>query len=140
LVLTITKMTIGCAAREAGVGVETIRFYERKGLIRQPLKPTDGGYRSYPDETVEKIRFIRKGQELGFSLREIQDLLSIQADPAADSSVVRSKAVSKLEEVQNKIAQLIHIRETLESIIATCPGSGSTACCSILDAMSQGKR
>ena len=67
----MTALTIGKAARGAGVGVETIRFYERKGLIEQPRKPQDAGFRVYPEETVHRIRFIRQAQELGFSLREI---------------------------------------------------------------------
>ena len=67
----MTEMTISRAAKNAGIGVETIRFYERKGLIRQPPKPSEGGYRIYPQETVARVRFIRQAQEIGFSLREI---------------------------------------------------------------------
>ena len=79
-----TDMTIGKVAGEAGVGVETVRFYERKGLIRKPRRPSNGGYRTYPSDAVERILFIRQAQELGFSLREIKELLSLQADPATD--------------------------------------------------------
>ncbi len=81
MVTAMNRMTIGEAARRAGVGVETIRFYERRKLISQPPKPSGGGYRSYPEETVDRIRFVRQAQELGFSLREIVDLLSLRADP-----------------------------------------------------------
>ena len=70
------EMTIGTAARKAGVGVETIRFYERKGLIDRPPKPLDSGFRVYPDEAVRRVRFIRQAQKIGFSLREIDELLS----------------------------------------------------------------
>lgn len=69
-------MTISKIAHVAGVGVETIRFYERKGLIERPVKPFEGGYRIYPDETAQRIKFIRRAQEIGFSLREIEELLS----------------------------------------------------------------
>ena len=88
----MSDMTISKAAHKAGVGVETIRFYERKGLIEQPLTPQDGGFRVYPDETVERLRFIRQAQEVGFSLREIDDLMSLRADPSADSGDVRERA------------------------------------------------
>ncbi len=106
----MTQMTIGEAAQRAGVGVETIRFYERRKLITQPPKPAGGGYRTYPEETVDRIRFVRQAQELGFSLREIVDLLSLRADPRADSADVRTRACRKLEEVDRKIGQLKHMR------------------------------
>ena len=128
-------MTIGNAAREAGVGVETIRFYERKGLIDQPPKPAFGGFRVYPDETVERIRFIRQAQELGFSLREIDDLMSLRADPAADSGDVRERATAKVKEVKRKIMELERIRAALETLIAACPGGGALRACSIMDAL-----
>jgi len=131
----MTAMTIGIAARKAGVGVETIRFYERKGLIDQPLKPTFGGFRIYPEDAVRRIRFIRQAQDLGFSLREIEELLSLRADPAADCSHVRERATTKREEVDRKIAQLERIRGALEELIAACPGRGALRACSILGAL-----
>jgi MerR family copper efflux transcriptional regulator len=99
------RMTIGRAAQRAGVGVETIRFYERRGLIQQPARPQSGGYRLYDEDVVERIRFIRQAQELGFSLREIAELLSLRADPAADCGDVRAQAMTKREEVNRKIAR-----------------------------------
>lgn len=132
---TVTRMTISRAAERAGVGVETVRFYERRGLIEQPPRPRDGGYRSYDDRTVERIRFIRQAQELGFSLREIAELLSLRADPAADCGDVRIQAMSKREEVDRKIAQLGQIRAALDELIATCPGSGALRTCTIIDAL-----
>lgn len=130
-----TEMTISRAAERAGVGVETIRFYERRGLIEQPVRPRTGGYRIYDNEVVERIRFIRQGQELGFSLREIAELLSLRADPGADCGDVRTQAVSKREEVDRKIAQLQHIRSALDELIATCPGGGALRTCTIIDAL-----
>ena len=102
----MTDMTIGKAALRAGVGVETIRFYERKGLIKQPAKPRSTGFRSYPRETIERIRFIRQAQDLGFSLREVQELLSLHANPSADCTDVREQARAKLEDVNQKRAHL----------------------------------
>lgn len=130
-----TGMTISRAAERAGVGVETVRFYERRGLIEQPPRPRDGGYRSYDDGTVERVRFIRQAQELGFSLREIAELLSLRADPAADCGDVRTQAVTKREEVDRKIAQLRQIRAALDELIATCPGGGALRACTIIDAL-----
>ena len=128
----MTELTISKAAKNAGVGVETIRFYERKGLIEQPPKPLDTGFRVYPEETVQRIRFIRQAQEIGFSLREIDELLSLRADPAADCAHVRERAAAKLEEVERKIEQLGRIRSALNKLIAACPGRGALRECSIM--------
>lgn len=125
-------MTIGKLARAAGVGVETVRFYERKGLIRQPPRP-QSGYRTYDDNAVHRIRFIRQGQELGFSLREIGALMALRADPGADCSDVRMRARDKLAEVDAKMARLAAIRSALERVIAACPGKGALRACSIID-------
>lgn len=128
----MNELIIGKAATAAGVGVETIRFYERKGLIKQPPKPLDTGFRVYPEETVQRIRFIRQAQEIGFSLREIDELLSLRADPAADCAHVRERAAAKLEEVESKIEQLGRIRSALNELIAACPGRGALRECSIM--------
>ncbi len=128
-------MTIGPAARQAGVGVETIRFYERRGLIEQPAKPVGSGFRVYPEETVQRIRFIREAQEIGFSLRQIDELLSLRADPAADSSDVRERAIDKRDEVEQKIAHLERIHAALEELISACPGKGALRQCSIMEAL-----
>ncbi len=128
-------LTISKAATKAGVGVETIRFYERKGLIEQPPKPSDTGFRTYPEKTVQRVRFIRQAQEIGFSLREIEELLSLRADPSADCSDVRERAAAKLEEVDRKMGQLGRIRSALDELIAACPGRGALRECSIMDAL-----
>ena len=130
-------MTIGKAAREAGVGVETIRFYERRGLLEQPPKPATSGFRTYADETVARIRFIRQAQELGFSLREVGELLGLKADPAADAAAVREHAATKLAQVDEKIRRLERIRHALEELIAACPGSGALRACSIMEALQE---
>ncbi len=128
-------MTISKIAKEAGVGVETVRFYERKGLVQQPPKPSTGGYRIYPAETVERIRFIRQAQELGFSLREIEELLSLRMAPSTDCADVRERAQTKLNEVKHKIAQMKRIQAALEQLIAACPGQGTLQVCSIIEAI-----
>jgi len=130
------SMTIAHAARTAGVGVETIRFYQRRGLIRQPRKPASG-FREYDSETVAGIRFIRQAQELGFSLQEIKGLLSLRANPKTDCAAVRARATKKRDEVEQKIVQLGRLRSALNALIATCPGSGALRACTILDAIEQ---
>lgn len=134
----MTRFTIGRAANAANVNVETIRFYERKGLIEQPLKPNSGGPREYDSETVYRIRFVRQAQEIGFSLREIGELLSLRADPEADCADVRGRAIEKREEVQIKLAQLSNMRDALDELIASCPGGGDVKACTILEAMERG--
>lgn len=129
-------MRIGKLADKAGVGVETIRFYERKGLIEQPRKPGNGGYRSYSPETVTRVRFVREAQCLGFSLKEIEELLLLRADPETDRGDVRERAQAKLDEVNDKIARLTAIQSALENLIRSCRGRGAAACgCPILDAL-----
>ena len=131
----MSDLTIGKAAQRAGVGVETIRFYERRGLIEQPPKPATSGFRSYSDETVARIRFIRQAQDLGFSLREVAELLGLKADPAADAADVRKRAAVKLAQVNDKIRELERIRGALQTLIAACPGSGTLRACSIMEAL-----
>ncbi len=133
----MNRMTIGRAAARAGVGVETVRFYERRGLIERPPRPRHGGFREYPAETIRRIRFIRQAQEIGFSLREIAELLSLKADPAADCRHVRDRAAAKLAEVERKIERLERIRTALEALVAACPGSGAIRACSILEVLAE---
>lgn len=130
------SMTIGMAARKAEVGVETIRFYEREGLIERPPKPATFGFRTYPDEAIERIRFIRQAQELGFSLREVRELIGLRAAPKADAAEVRARALAKLDDVNRKIARLGRIRRALSALIAACPGRGALSCCSIMEELS----
>jgi Hg(II)-responsive transcriptional regulator len=136
----MVERTISRAAEKAGVGVETIRFYERRGLIKQPARPRDGGYRSYDDGVVERIRFIRQAQDLGFSLREIAELLSLRANPATDCRDIRARAACKRADVDQKIAQLQRIRGALDELIASCPGGGALRSCTIMDALTQHAR
>ena len=129
-------LKIGDVAREAGVGVETIRFYERKGLIDQPSRP-GSGFRRYDAQMPRRIRFIRHAQELGFSLREIRDLFYLRVDPNVSCGDVKAKALAKLTEVEQKLASLGRIRETLLAITRSCAGEGPTTECPILDALDE---
>lgn len=131
----MNPLTIGEVAKRAGVGVETIRFYERRGLVAQPPRPQEGGFRAYPAAAVERVRFIRQAQKLGFSLREIHELLALEADPHADCAEVQAQAAAKLEEVERKIGELDRIRMALTALVTACPGQGALDGCSILDAI-----
>lgn len=126
--------TIGQAARAAGVGVETIRFYERRGYIERPPKPRQGA-RRYPGAAVDRVRALRQGQELGFSLAEIHALLALQSDPGADCGDVRDRAEAHLAAVERKRARLDEIADKLRGLIAACPGQGATQDCAILEAL-----
>ncbi len=129
-------MTISRVARKVGVGVETIRFYERRGLIEQPPRPATRGFRTYPAATIQRVRFIRQAQDLGFSLKDIDALLSLRADPSTDCAEVREQAQAKLEEVERKIVRLTAIQLALRNLIGACPGKGAAARnCSIFDAL-----
>ena len=128
--------TIGQAARTAGVGVETIRFYERKGYIEQPPKPLQGP-RHYPEATIDHIRALQQGQELGFTLEEVSELLALRADPGAGCGDVRERAETHLEAVERKRTRLDEVAEKLRELIAACPGHGATHECAILDAFTR---
>lgn len=127
--------TIGRAARAAGVSVETIRFYERKGLIPQPPRPRAGGPRDYGGDTVARLRFIREAQDIGFSLAEAGELLRLQADGSAGCADVRQRALAKRHEVRAKLERLERIGDALDALIARCPGTGGLSDCTILGAL-----
>lgn len=117
-------MTIGKLAKEAGVGVETIRFYERKELIKRAAK--DGAFRQYPREEVSRVRFIKRAQELGFTLRELKDLLDIQFKRKLTGSQVKERAQEKLKEIRSKIDDLKRMEKSLMELSRLC-GEGEQA-------------
>lgn len=131
-------MTIGKLAKAAGVGVETIRFYERKGIIKKPLR-REGGFRDYPPEEVLRVRFIRRAQELGFTLKEVKEILDIQSKKKILGSQVREKAEKKIREVRKKIADLEQMEVSLKRLAQTC-GEGEQAIreCRIFDCFEKG--
>ena len=131
-------LTIAKAAREAGVNIETVRFYERRGLIERP--PKGEGYRVYSPDRVARIRFVKEAQQIGFSLAEIKELLALRADPNADCSAFQQQAMAKQQEVLRKIERLREIDAALETLIAACPGQGALQCCSIIDALNHRPR
>lgn len=132
-------LTIGKVAKASGVGVETIRFYEREGLLPRPDR-TASGYRNYPAETARRLRFIRRARDLGFTLPEIGELLELlelTAHPSADAATVRARAVEKLADVEERIRTLDRMRSALAHLVERCEGRGSLADCPILDALEE---
>ena len=127
-------MTIGQLARCSDVGVEAIRFYGRQGLIPEPPR-TSSGYRQYPADTVERLRFIRRAKELGFSLREIGELIALRLDGNACSADVRARAEEKVRDIEQKIRDLQRMRSSLAALIDVCAGTGTTDECPILHAL-----
>ena len=122
-------------ARLAGVNIETLRFYERKGILPEPPRRASG-YREYPPETVERVRFIKRAQDLGFSLREIQELLDLRQLTRAKSGRVRRVVEVKLDEIDHKIRDLEAMKRTLEELLCACDGRKSIASCPIIEALS----
>lgn len=127
-------LTVGALARGAGVGVSTIRYYERRGLLGAPRR-RESGYREYPADTVRHVRFIRHAQQLGFSLGEIEELLSLRMDARGSCADVRSRAQRKITDIAAKVADLNRMREVLEALVDACPGDAPTRDCPILDAL-----
>lgn len=130
----MNHLSIGKVARSAGVGVETIRFYEKQGLIADPPRRASG-YRQYSRDTVVRIRFIKRAKELGFSLNEIKDLLSLRLDPAATCDDVRKRAETKIAHIKDKIRALQSMQKALEALTSACAGTGSSTECPILAAL-----
>lgn len=112
------KITIGKLATLAGVGVETIRFYQRKGLLREP-KPS-GAFRTYSTEDAQRIIFIKRAQDLGFTLMEVKELLELNTKPRATCGAVKSKTEIKIREIENKITDLNRMKNSLEKLACVC--------------------
>ena len=127
-------MTIGQVARSAGIGVETVRFYERQGLIEEPARRASG-YRQYDEAVVARLGFIRRAKELGFTPKEIGDLLSLRLDPAASRGDVKRRAEAKIIDIDNRIRSLKGMRKALSKLTEKCSGHGTTSECPILEAM-----
>lgn len=127
-------LTIGKVARQANVGVETIRFYEREGLIDEPPR-RESGYRQYPEETISRVRFIRRAKEIGFTLKEIKELFSLRASPRSRCADVRRRAEAKIKDIEQKVRALQRMKKALVKLTAACGGRGPVTECPILDAL-----
>jgi Hg(II)-responsive transcriptional regulator len=128
----------GEVAAQAGVNVQTLRYYERRGLLKEPERRASG-YRAYPADAVRLIRFIKRAQEIGFTLSEIEDLLRLRDDQDSACAEVRSAAEAKIEDIEQKIRHLRAMKRALGVLVASCATEGSPRHCPILEALDDGK-
>ena len=133
----MTGFTIGKVAKAAGVGVETIRFYEKKGLIERPV--AKGTYREYPKSVVSRIRFVKRAKELGFKLSEVRELLHLADRPEEDRAAVKSIAEQKLVSIRQNISDLKKAESTLSDLVEQCSGEGPVQYCPIIEAFVDGE-
>jgi len=127
-------LTIGQVAKAAHVNVETLRYYERRGLVPKPPR-SPSLYRRYPEETVPRVQFVKHAQQLGFSLREIRGLLSLRATLKARCADVKRRAETKIGEIETKIRGLRAMRNALNRLVSQCDGKMPASECPILEAL-----
>ena len=124
-------LLIGKVAELAGVGIQTVRFYERRGLIEEPPRK-DSGYRLYSEEVVSRLRFIKRAKDLGFSLKEIADLMSLRLDPSSSCNDVKERAEGKIRDIEEKVEDLTRMKSALVELTNSCDDvAGSSRECPI---------
>lgn len=137
--MNVDGLTRGALAEQAEVHAETLRYYERRGILAKPPRSA-GNYRLYPREALGRVRFVKRAQELGFTLKEVEELLALRATPGARARDVREKAVEKLEETDAKLRSLRRMRRALAELIENCSGEGPAISCTILEALGKSAR
>ena len=130
----MSTLNIGQVARRAGIGIDAIRYYERRGLIQEPARKASG-YRQYTEEVIARLRFVKRAKELGFSLDEIRELLSLKLNPALNASKVKQHVEAKIADIAEKVRTLQRMKRALKKLSAACTEYGSTSECPILDAL-----
>lgn len=132
----MTTLTIGKVAKRSNVGIETIRFYERNGLIPEPPR-RPSGYREYPESVVDQIKFIRRAKELGFTLKEIKELMTIKVECHSTPEDIRKKTRGKIKDIEDKIQTLTQMKKILMKLTKSCEKKNpdSLSECPILDAL-----
>lgn len=130
----MTERTIGALARAAGVHVESIRFYQREGLVHQPPR-AGSGWRRYGDDALHRIRFIKRAQALGFSLADVRQLLALQNNKIDRCGEVRNSAESKISEIDQKITDLRSMRCALTTLVERCHDRDDVLTCPIVEAL-----
>ncbi len=130
----MTRLGTSELAKQCGINLESIRFYEKEGLLPKPPR-TAGGYRMFSPDDVRRVRFIKRAQELGFSLREIKELLFLSLEPDTSCKDVRERAEAKLSDIERKIADLKRMRKALARLTAACAGHGTIDDCPILESL-----
>jgi MerR family copper efflux transcriptional regulator len=129
-------MRIGELAQRAGVGIDTVRYYEREGLLRPPPRAASG-YRSYAAVDVQRLRFVRRAKQLGFTLPQVRELLALSGNTGLDMAVLKVTASQKLAEIDERMADLARVRAGLAALVEACPGHGQLQSCPILNALSE---
>ena len=124
-------MRIGHLAGKAGVAVDTVRYYERQGLLPEPAR-RPSGYRDYGDDELQQLRFVRRCKALGFTLEETRELLRLNADPNADRAEVRALTERRLADVNEKLRELQLLRDSLTELADSCSGHGTLEACPII--------
>lgn len=127
-------LSIGQVAKRAEVNIETIRYYERRGILPDPPR-RKSGYRQYTDDAISRLLFIKHAKELGFSLAEISDLLTLRVDPETSCADIKHRADAKIVSVRAKIESLVKIEQALTKLAAECSGTGPLGECPILEAL-----
>jgi MerR family mercuric resistance operon transcriptional regulator len=130
-------LTTSQLAQAAGVNLETVRYYERRGLIPEPPRRSSG-YRQYSEDYIGRIRSIKRAQDLGFSLDEVAELFALRVDPETACDQVKQQAERKITEVRTKIGVLQQIEQTLVDLVAACDKREPTSDCPILEALNRG--
>lgn len=132
---TKTKpLTIGRLAQEAGINLETVRFYERKGLLPKPPRSTPG-YRLFPADAARRLRFIKRAQELGFSLSEIRELLTLRLSPHTNSKEISKRTDAKIADIEGKLKSLNSMRKSLLKLAQSCGGCAPLSECPLLESL-----
>jgi MerR family copper efflux transcriptional regulator len=125
------QLTRGKLAKLSGIHLETVRYYEQRGLLQEPRR-SPANYRLYPQDAIRRVEFIKRAQQLGFSLAEVKDLLSLRTSEGAQCVEVSQRARAKLEEIEGKILTLKSMHDALASLVSECPGRGPASDCLIL--------
>ena len=130
-------MKIGALAKQANVNIDTVRYYERQGLLPAPQRLMSG-YRQYEQGDVARLRVVRRAKALGFTLIEIRELLTLSSHREDDMAGMKAAAIEKLADVEDKLTELTRIRDGLKALVASCPGHGALEQCPILNALAEG--
>jgi MerR family copper efflux transcriptional regulator len=130
----MNHLTIGQLAKQGGVNLETIRYYERRGILPRPPR-TGSGYRAFSDDAVRRLRFIKRAQALGFSLREIGELLTLRARPGRSCASVQAKTQAKIADIEAKLRTLTAMKRALTRLVAACDGGAAVGDCPILESL-----
>ena len=126
--------TIGALAKRGRVNLETVRYYERQGLLPRPPR-LPSGYRVFPEDAVRRIHFIKRAQQLGFSLQEIKELLGLRVNPRTTCADVRRRAEAKIGDIDEKLRALEAMKKAMKKLVGACAGRGPAGECPILESL-----